>query len=249
MSAPFGRRIAEVQGSERHGPYVMLRLRDDAALAPRAGQFYMLTALERWGGGEGERPYLPRALSVADAADGELSFLLEAVGPGTSRLAALEAGERAWISGPLGNGFRAAPAPLLVGGGIGIAPLVLAQRELGPCPALLGFRDGAHAAGAALLDDVELATDDGSAGMRGLVTELLARRLDDGPASVLACGPPAMLDAVRALCLQRGVDAQLALESPMACGFGACYGCVVATRDGYARVCVDGPVFDAAVLA
>jgi NAD(P)H-flavin reductase len=92
-----------------------------------------------------------------------------------------------------------------------------------------------------------VATDDGSVGHHGAVTGLLARELEsaDGPVAVSACGPAAMLEAVRALCSDRGVPAQLALEAPMACGFGACFGCVVATVDGYARVCVEGPVFPA----
>ncbi|MDP2711739.1 MAG: hypothetical protein Q8O56_11020, partial [Solirubrobacteraceae bacterium] len=121
-----------------------------------------------------------------------------------------------------------------------------------PVIAVLGFRDARHAAGAALMTDaaVAVATDDGSVGHAGLVTELLVAELDRDPhAVVYSCGPPRMLEAVRALCATRGVPAQLALEAGMACGFGACYGCVVALRDGsYARLCVDGPVLDADLL-
>lgn len=96
-----------------------------------------------------------------------------------------------------------------------------------------------------------MATDDGSAGHHGLVTDLLVEELDADPhATVYACGPPPMLEAVRALCAARGVPAQLALEAGMACGFGACFGCVVPTKDGgYVRLCVDGPVLDADTLA
>jgi dihydroorotate dehydrogenase electron transfer subunit len=95
----------------------------------------------------------------------------------------------------------------------------------------------------------EVVTDDGSVGREGLVTELLAVELDDDPrATVYACGPPQMLEAVRALCAKREVPAQLAMESGMACGFGACFGCVVPTSNGYVRLCVDGPVMDAAIL-
>jgi NAD(P)H-flavin reductase len=144
---------------------------------------------------------------------------------------------------------------VLVGGGVGIAPLAIWQEELTARPdvpavtVLLGFRDAAHAEGAALLADATLATDDGSVGHPGLVTDLLETELDrDGHATVYACGPPPMLEAVRTLCERRSVPAQLALESGMACGFGACYGCVVPTRSGYARLCVDGPVLDAADL-
>jgi NAD(P)H-flavin reductase len=97
------------------------------------------------------------------------------------------------------------------------------------------------------MEEVSLATDDGSAGHHGFVTDLLAERLDD-PVEVYACGPPAMLEAVRAMAVARDVPAQLALESAMACGFGACFGCVVPTHDGYVRTCVDGPVLAAAEL-
>ena len=114
---------------------------------------------------------------------------------------------------------------------------------------MLGFRDAAHAAGAALLRDARVATDDGSVGHHGLVTELLAAALDqDEHIEVYACGPPPMLEAVRRLCAELGTPAQLALESGMACGFGACFGCVVPTREGFVRLCVDGPVLDAAAL-
>jgi NAD(P)H-flavin reductase len=218
----------------------------------------MLAAAQGWGGGEDGRPYLPRAFSYALAeprpGGTELSFLLEEVGPGTSRLAALGAGEGLALVGPLGVGWRPAAAgtrPVLVGGGIGAAPLLCLEAELGAeALALLGFRSGHHAAAAGLFrQEVELATDDGSAGASGLVTDLLRQRLDgDAAVTVFACGPPPMLEAVRALCAERRVPAQLALESGMACGFGACFGCVVPTRSGYLRLCVDGPVLDAGEL-
>jgi NAD(P)H-flavin reductase len=138
---------------------------------------------------------------------------------------------------------------------VGIAPLAIWQdalldRRL-PHALLLGFRDGPHAEGANYLRCAQVATDDGSLGHHGYVTDLLAQALDEEPhAQVYSCGPPLMLEAVRALCEERDVPAQLALESGMACGFGACFGCVVPTRDGgYVRVCVDGPVLDAALLA
>jgi dihydroorotate dehydrogenase electron transfer subunit len=112
---------------------------------------------------------------------------------------------------------------------------------------LLGFRTAAHAQAAALFAGApSVVTDDGSVGRPAFVTELLREEFDAGThARVFACGPPAMLEAVRALCAEREVAAQLALESGMACGFGACFGCVVPTRGGYLRLCVDGPVLDA----
>jgi len=216
----------------------------------------MLAAAERWGGGEDERPYLPRAFSIARWTDGEAHFLIDPVGPGTRQLCGLCPGEGVWMLGPLGVGFTAPSEgrrAILVGGGAGIAPLAIQQDTLGSeAGALLGFRDGYHAEGAKLLRGALVATDDGSVGHHGPVTDLVRAELDrveDSPATVYACGPAPMLEAVRALCAERSVPAQLALESPMACGFGACFGCVVPRRDGgYARVCVDGPVFDAAEL-
>jgi NAD(P)H-flavin reductase len=266
--APFGRRAVPVIANATLGAYRVIRVRDEAGpgAPPRPGQFYMLATATRWGGGRDERPLLPRAFSVlrsrpAPAGDAlEHEFLLEDVGPGTARLAELLFGEELWLTGPLGRGFRApasadrAGPALLVGGGVGIAPLAIWQDELlaagADALALLGFRDAAHAAGAALLADPQVATDDGSVGQRGLVTDLLEDALGAGTATVYACGPPAMLEAVRQVCVARGLPAQLALEAPMACGFGACFGCVVATADGgYKRVCLDGPVFAASELA
>jgi NAD(P)H-flavin reductase len=221
----------------------------------------MLACAEGWGAVAGERPYLPRACSVARAhsLDGELvlEFLLEDVGPGTRRLLGSEPGEELWLTGPLGLGFLPPEEDarvILVGGGAGVAPLIiwhdwLAARDR-PAQALLGFRTAGHAEAASLLPGARVTTDDGSVGRRGPVTDLLRTALEEaGPALVCACGPPAMLEAVRTLCLNQGATAQLALEAPMACGYGACYGCVVATTDGYARVCVDGPVFEARRLA
>ncbi len=260
VRAPFGARRARVTGNRRYGAYTVLSCADPAGPRPRAGQFYMLMAARRWGGGESERPYLPRAFSVLRAPDGgdELQFLLEQVGPGTKRLGELGPGDQLSLVGPLGIGFtapRAGRRALLVGGGVGIAPLAIWCDQLGPeAPVLLGFRDADHAPGAQLLGGagaVRIATDDGSVGHHGLVTELLAQSLHapgEDPAEVYACGPPPMLEAVRTQCTERGVPAQLALESGMACGFGACFGCVVATKDGYIRICVDGPVVEAARL-
>ncbi len=224
---------------------------------PRAGQFYMLAAVEGWGAGEDERPFLPRAFSVLHAGPAGLEFMLEDVGPGTSRLCGLAVGDQLWVLGPLGQGFTPPPVgarALLCGGGVGVAPLALWQDELErsqtPVSVVLGFRDAPHAQGAALLRAAQVATDDGSVGHHGLVTTLLDAELDaDTAAVVYACGPPAMLEAVRERCLARGVPTQLALESGMACGYGACYGCVVPlAAGGYARVCVDGPVFAGELL-
>jgi NAD(P)H-flavin reductase len=163
----------------------------------------------------------------------------------------LDREDELWLTGPLGEGWRPTDRrPVLVGGGVGIAPLVALSDTLEHSEILLGFRDAHHAEAAVLIrtegtgPTVRIATDDGSAGHHGLVTDLLPDDLSD--VELFACGPPAMLEAIRAL----GVPAQLALESGMACGYGACFGCVTPlAQGGYARVCIDGPVFVAADLA
>ncbi len=252
------RRAVRVAANERLGAYNVLRVADPQMEGVAAGQFAMLAAVERWGGGEDERPYLARAFSIARHAQGETAYLLEDVGPGTRRLCELGPGEELWVLGPLGHGFTAPEEDrraILVGGGVGIAPLAILQDTLQTTTTdvsvLLGFRDEARVPGAELLHGAELATDDGSEGHRGLVTELLERELRADPhAAVYACGPAGMLEGVRAICARESIPAQLALEAGMACGFGACWGCDVPLRDGgYARVCVDGPVIDAAALA
>jgi len=265
VQAPPGRRLAEIVANRVSGGYRIFSALDREGPVPQAGQFYMLTAGRNWSTRD-ERPYLPRAFSVADASDEpdgvRLDFLVDAVGPGTERLAALETGEGLWLTGPLGRPFsspakldsRAAGA-ILVGGGIGVAPLAIWRQALStagtPARVLLGFRDRLHSGGLELFDcsEVRLASEDGHAGHRGYVTELLSVLLegdDAASAVVYACGPPAMLEAVRALCAERGVIAELAMEAPMACGFGACMGCAVPLADGgYMRLCVDGPVVEA----
>jgi len=212
-----------VVGVEQVGAYTLLRL-DRGGLDPGSpGQFFMLEAPGR---------LLPRALSLCLAPRGELAFLLEAVGPGTEALCALQPGDRVHVLGPLGNGFRLdVERPLLVGGGIGMAPLPYLAERIGHPPVVLGFRSDRHAEAAALLPGAEVVVEP------TLVTELIEPGYD-----VLACGPEPMLRAVGELC----PSAQLAWEAPMACGFGACYGCAVEIDGELKRLCVEGPVLAAA---
>src|SRR3954454_966897 len=247
--APFGRRLCPVVSHAQYGAYDVISVLDADGPPPDTGQFYMLAASERCGGGADERPFLPRAFSVLRRHKGvRLDFLLEDVGPGTRRLCELRPGDGLWLLGPLGVGLRTPEPgrrPLLVGGGVGIAPLAVWQDALGDAPVLLGFRDARHAEGAALLREPLVATDDGSVGFHGLVTDLLREEMDES-CVVYACGAPPVAAGGGAVVAAEGVPAQLALESGMACGYGACFGCVVPTRQGYVRLCVDGPVLDAA---
>ena len=210
--------------AELVGPYTLLRLERGGLDAGIPGQFFMLEAPGR---------VLPRPMSVCRATSGELAFLIDPIGPGTRALCAVEPGDDLHLVGPLGNGFDlSVERPLLVGGGIGIAPLPYLSERLGGPPAILGFRSEWHAEAAALVPNAEVCIEP------TYVTELLPA----GPIDVLACGPEPMLAALRALV----PEAQLAWEAPMACGYGACYGCAVEIDGELKRLCVEGPVLRAA---
>jgi len=212
-----------VVANEPVGPYTLLRVRRGGIEPGVPGQFFMLEAPGR---------LLPRPMSLCLAPADELGFLIDPIGPGTRALCELEAGAELHVFGPLGNGFRLdAERPLLVGGGIGIAPLPYLSEALGRPPAVLGFRSDWHAQAAELVPNAQVCVEP------TLVTELIPAGMD-----VLACGPEPMLEAVRRI----APVAQLAWEAPMACGYGACYGCAVEIDGLMKRLCVEGPVLCAA---
>ena len=209
-----------VNDVEAIGLYTLLRLERGDLEPGSPGQFFMLEAPGR---------LLPRPMSLCLAPPDELAFLVDPIGPGTRALAALRSGDAIHVFGPLGQGFDLdVGRPLLVGGGIGIAPLPYLAEVLGAVPALLGFRSERHAEAAALLPGAQVVVEP------RFVTGLLPH----DPGDVLACGPEPMLEAIRA----RVPHAQLAWEAPMACGYGACYGCVVEHEGRLRRLCVEGPV-------
>jgi NAD(P)H-flavin reductase len=212
-----------VVANEQVGPYTLLRVTRGGIDPGVPGQFFMLEAPGR---------LLPRPMSLCLAPRGELAFLIDPIGPGTTALCELESGEALQVLGPLGNGFDLdLERPLLVGGGIGIAPLPYLSEALGHPPAVLGFRSDRHAQAAELVPNAQACVDP------VLVTQLIPDGMD-----VLACGPQPMLEAVRAV----APTAQLAWEAPMACGYGACYGCAVEIDGVLKRLCVEGPVLRAA---
>jgi NAD(P)H-flavin reductase len=220
------RERASVTGAEQVGPYTLLRVRRGVLDPGIPGQFFMLEAPGR---------PLPRPMSVCLAPPGELAFLIDPIGPGTGALCALEPGEELELLGPLGNGFRLdVERPLLVGGGIGIAPLPFLSEALGGPPAVLGFRSDWHAEAASLVPNAEVVIEP------TYVSEAMPSGHD-----VLACGPEPMLAAVGRL----EPSAQLAWEAPMACGYGACYGCAVEIGGELKRLCVAGPVLEAEAVA
>jgi NAD(P)H-flavin reductase len=212
----------KVVARENVGPYTLLRVDRGGLDAGVPGQFFMLEAPGR---------LLPRPMSLCLAPPGELAFLIDAIGPGTRALCSLQRGDALTILGPLGNGFRTSvERPLLVGGGIGVAPFPFLSETLGRPPAVLGFRSDWHAEAAALVPNAQVCVEP------RLVTELVEPDHD-----VLACGPEPMLEAVRRIAPR----AQLAWEAPMACGYGACYGCAVEIGGALKRLCLEGPVLAA----
>ena len=223
------RERSTVTSTEAVGPYTLLSVERGELDAGVPGQFFMLEAPGR---------LLPRPMSVCLAEAGELAFLIDPIGPGTRALCSLERGEELHVLGPLGNGFDLElERPLLVGGGIGVAPLPFLSDTLGGPPAILGFRSDWHAEAAALVPNAEVCVEP------VYVTELLP----DDPGDVLACGPEPMLQALRErVASHSGMGAQLAWEAPMACGYGACYGCAVELDGELKRLCVEGPVLRAA---
>lgn len=220
------------------------------------GQFVMLRVAE------GLDPLLARPFSIHRVMGDEVLILYRLAGRGTRILSQVRQGQTLALWGPLGKGFNLkAERPLLVAGGMGLAPLAFAAQQLaGPrrkisllCglpgangySALVGSLQKWAATGAI---SFSLATEDGSLGAKGLVTALLPPALE-GAGAVLTCGPIPMLKAVAGLCAGRGVPCQVSLEAPMACGVGACQGCVIpAAGGGYLRACQEGPVMDAAAV-
>ena len=207
------RELVAVAGTEQVGPYTLLRVSRGELDPGVPGQFFML---------EAPRRVLPRPMSLCLAPPGELGFLIDPIGPGTRALCELEPGDR----------IHDVARPLLVGGGIGIAPLPYLSASLGGPPALLGFRTAHHAEAAVLVPNARVV----------LEPTYVTAALPDDAGDVLACGPEPMLEALRVLV----PTAQLAWEAPMACGYGACYGCVVEQDGHFKRLCIEGPVLRAA---
>ena len=230
------------------------------------GQFAMVS------GWPGNDPLLPRPLAIFRSGGvrgkGTVEFVYKVVGRGTALLSGLHAGDPLALTLPLGHGFEFPGEDhswWLVGGGVGFSSVFPAAAALEGQRAdfeiFLGARTrdqlppGEWIPGGAVPGRVHLCTDDGTAGFFGTVTAALRERLDrrkpsgQGSLTILACGPHEMLKAVAELALPLDIRVQVSLESSMACGFGVCWGCVTAIRDGeksgYRRVCREGPVFDA----
>ena len=216
-----------------------MRLAGDTSAMERPGQFVDIRL---------ESLFLRRPLSVCDWDDESFTILYERVGQGTERMAALPAGERLDVLTGLGNGYDISHAgghPLLVGGGTGLSPLYGLAKALlknGVRPVvILGFHTAAEVfyTGEFKSMGIEpvITTEDGSCGVRGFVTSAM-----DFPYTFFyACGTEAML---RAVCEKSRCPGQISLGKRMGCGFGACMGCTVLTKNGAKRICKDGPVLN-----
>jgi dihydroorotate dehydrogenase electron transfer subunit len=240
---------AEILTHKRFGPYAHLSLRaPDLARRARPGQFVTIRVR-----GEGA-PFWRRPFSICRAAGQNIELLIKGIGPGSQLLCTCRPGETLDVVGPLGQGFALTGQEprVLVGGGYGMAPLLfLAERLLASgqkVDVLLGGRSEADLLLRHHFRKLKIktacATEDGSLGKCGPVTELLEKRLrQQAKVKVAACGPKGMLAAVAKLAGQYGVQAEASLEEVMACGLGVCNGCVVKSGGIYRRVCKDGPVF------
>ncbi len=221
---------------------------------PSAGQFFMLQI------GEANDPLLRRPFSIYDLLEDRLVFLYRIRGRGTALLSEKKSGQIISVAGPFGRSY---PEPegrevLVVAGGLGIASVNYLIKNLlnigGPCNSkgysvrlLLGARTAQEIILPSdirpLLSQIMIATDDGSEGIKGTVVDLLQGvNLTERPV-IYACGPKAVLMAVDSIAIREGLSAYLSVEERMACGMGACLGCVVMTGDGYKRVCKEGPIF------
>lgn len=250
--------------------YHVLTFEAERPIDVAAGQFAMVRS-EAWG----HAPLLPRPMSLLTGGE-RPSILIKVVGEGTRRMAVASSGEPFLLLAPLGKAWSKAPAghrPVLVAGGVGVAPLLFLAREM-------AARRAAEKAGAAgdvvprplvlyggrtamdlpldrelsAVSELRVATEDGSRGTKGRVTALLVDALDEASVhkqaiQVYTCGPHGMMAAVAAMCAERGVRCEVSLETPMGCGYGVCLGCPVAKKaGGFLYACTEGPCVDAEAI-
>ena len=233
------------------GLYHVLTFDDPAGSVALPGQFVMVRGAE-WG----DAPLLPRPMSYLTAGTTP-SILIKVLGEGTLRMGRAEPGEPFTLLGPLGQPWRAPTVgrrPILVAGGVGLAPLLFLARELtraDPSIKPIGLYGGRSVRDLPLddelsaLTELHVTTEDGTRGTRGRVTDVLPDLLGPGT-EVFTCGPDRMMAKVAELCAARDVPCEASLETPMACGYGVCLGCPVATKDGsYLYACMQGPCIDA----
>ena len=253
------------------GHYVLKLASPRISRSAKPGQFVQILC------GDSYDPLLPRPFSFLTSSKKDFSILYQVAGKGTKILSRLEKGGSLWILGPLGNGFSAEAArrvttAVLIGGGVGIPPLYHLAHALltGPRPASGRLKNihvflGARHRSLLLCQndfkklgvDLSIATDDGSKGKKGFVTEILEqfinRSSNRGSVRMYTCGPTPMLKAVSFISQKYDLPCEVSVEVPMACGFGACLGCAIKVRTEsladrnhrFAIACCEGPVFQA----
>ncbi len=232
-------RLKIVKNSSIASNTYMLSVENPALFEVLPGQFFMVKI------NEFNYPLLRRPFSVARFGE-TIDFVYRVVGEGTGILSKKKPGEFIDILGPLGNGFSidSTRKLILVGGGIGVAPLLYLKKVIEnvyklKCGAYFGFNREDEM----FIDEGNIATIDGSFGFAGTVVEMVQEQLDEN-SLIYACGPVPMLKKLALLAFEYNCQMQVSLEARMACGIGVCLGCVVETVDGFKRVCVEGPVFD-----
>ena len=197
--------------------------------------------------------FLRRPLGIAEVSrtEGWIRLIYRQVGRGTEGLASAETGTSVSVLGPLGRGFYTGlEHPLLVGGGMGLTPLLFFAAAHSNASVLMGGRTREEVFWEEIyrphVRGCFVTTDDGSYGTQGFVTTLLPELLKDGAYDgVAVCGPPIMMERVAMIANEYGIPCEVSLEKRMACGLGACLSCAVDTKSGRRKVCKDGPVFPA----
>nr|WP_312576692.1 dihydroorotate dehydrogenase electron transfer subunit [Sedimentibacter sp.] len=219
-----------------------LIIESDEVIKP--GQFFMLKTLDN-------SFLLPRPISVSDVNNNTITFLYRVEGVGTTAISGLRENDELQLFGPLGNGFDITNLQgkvAVVGGGIGIAPLLYLTKKIGKnAEVYLGYKDNVYLSKEfeKYSNDTVIVTEDGSMGRRGYVTDYVDFEKYD---TVVTCGPEIMMNKIVSKCREKKIKCYVSLERRMACGLGACLGCTVETINGNKRACKDGPIFSSEEL-
>lgn len=220
---------------------------EDIARETQCGQFLHIAC--------GDKTFLRRPISICDAEDGKVRFIFEVKGEGTKELSKKEVGDMIDVMGPLGHGFEIKPSvqnPVVIGGGIGVFPLLKLTKNLNNATVFLGFRNKSRVVMEKEFEKISkltiVGTDDGSYGYEGYIASAMEGYLNMNECDMIySCGPTPMLRAVKKIAENLDIPCQLSLEQRMGCGIGACLVCSCETNkegtDKYAKVCTNGPVF------
>lgn len=240
-------KITVLENKKVNGKYFKLAFRSEAlSKKVRPGQFLQVLI------NDGQDPYLRRPFSYYRIAGKRVEILYEVLGRGTAILSQKKKGDTLKVMGPLGNGFTSVRGKktILVAGGVGVPPLLFLAEKISGAFLLIGTKSKLEVLPPQELKKAKTkvlyATEDGSRGFKGLVTALLEKIImNEDPRELFLqiCGPKRMMEAVMALAHKYDIEGEASWDETMACGVGACLGCMVKTKDGMRRACADGPVF------